>query len=76
MARCQLVLSIAGQLTFWRTNEAQYADTRRPARDGAAGRIVAAIEDQTIGHLTPLALDQYLVVTVGETGMHRPAIRH
>ena len=64
------------RVTLRRADEAQDADLRRPAGDGTAGRVVAAIENQVIGHPPPFAFDQRIVVAIAEPRFHRPAIGH
>ena len=64
------------QLTLRRADEAQNADLWRPTDDGAASWIVIAIQDQMVGHPTPFAFDQRLVVAIVEARIHRPAIGH
>ena len=63
-------------LALRRADEAQDADLRRPAGNGTARRVVAAIQDQVIGYPTPFAFDQRLVVTIAEPRVLRPAIGH
>jgi len=61
-------------LTLRRADEAHDADLLGPAGDRAPGWIVAAIEDQVVGNLPPLAVDQRLVVLAVEPRIHRPAV--